>query len=58
MEDLACHREKDDVVMPCRLRIQVRDEIECYLMDNFRKQYEEIDFQLKSLDIRFPSPVH
>jgi hypothetical protein len=38
---------KDDVVMSCRLYRQVINEIEYYLMDNFQKQHEEIDFQLK-----------
>lgn len=46
---------KDDVVMSCRVHRQVRDEIECYSMDNFRKLYEEIDFPLqkkqKTIDV-------
>jgi len=41
------HMVKDDVVMSCRLYRQVINEIEYYLMDNFQKQHEEIDFQLK-----------
>jgi hypothetical protein len=47
VENLVFHMVKDDVVMSCKVCIQVINEIVYYLMNNFQKQYEEIEFQLK-----------
>ncbi len=47
VENLVFHMVKDDVVMSYKVCIQVINETVYYLMNNFQKQYEEIEFQLK-----------
>jgi hypothetical protein len=47
MIDLLFQLVKDDVVMSYKVYKQVINENTDFLMDNYQKPHEEIDFQLK-----------